>query len=151
MILFLDIDGVILAGRHWKAGKRERLPPDTIGLLNEVIERTGARIVVSSVWREDRRLRGKLRRAGFKGEFHREWRTPESGRDIPGSLLIQGTCRGDEIADWLQRNPVNRYCIVDDDSDMRPEQKPFFVKTEFEEGLCRERVERIVAILSGAQ
>jgi hypothetical protein len=149
-ILFLDIDGVILAGRHWKE-KPHRLdmPADTITLLNEICERSGAIVVVSSTWRRDDRLRRKLHRNGFTGRFHRDWRTPY-GEDIPlpWTHHLDFIQRGDEIADWLRRHPPDRFCIIDDDSDMLDEQKPFFIKTEFEQGMTREHVERVIVILT---
>lgn len=146
IVIFLDIDGVILAGRHWKQNPRERIPADTIALLNEICQRTGAVVVVSSVWRADKGLRGKLKRSGYSGRFHADWRTPELTSN--GDFLNPPPKRGDEIADWLQRNPVDRFCILDDDDDMLDEQLPFFIHTKFEDGLTKEHVEHAIAILT---
>src|SRR3546814_3520495 len=76
-VLFLDIDGVILTGRAlWKSGNHTYLPPQAVALLNEVCERTGASVVISSTWRRDTHCRRRLIAAGFTGRFHRDWRTP---------------------------------------------------------------------------
>ena len=62
----------------------------------------------------------------------------------PPSLL---GCRGDEIAAWLTAHPkVKEWAIVDDDSDMLPEQLPRFVKTDGNEGLSFANFERLCAI-----
>lgn len=139
-VLFLDIDGVILSGEElWASGNPRYLPPHKVELLNEVIERTGAVVVVSSTWRHDRETPSLLRKAGFRGRFHDDWRTER----------FSTAFRGAEIAEWLTRHPeVERYAILDDDSDMLENQRPFFVQTRFTVGLMREHVEALVDILS---
>jgi hypothetical protein len=58
--------------------------------------------------------------------------------------------RGSEIAEWLSRHPeVDRYAIVDDDSDMLPEQVPFFVQTSFETGMTDEHAAKLIEVLNG--
>lgn len=100
-------------------------------------------VVVSSIWRLDRDLftHARLKQAGYAGEFGTPWRT----HDNRGH-------RGQEIQFWLdnsQRQDVDRYAIVDDNSDMLTTQADFFVKTSHYDGLEREHVERLVAILNG--
>jgi hypothetical protein len=155
-ILFLDIDGVLLAGRHWRAGHQERypgkaiktIPPEMQWPMNELYRRQQHRIVVSSTWRMDEECRDHIRRAGIVAPFHNDWRTGSGHSVIPGSTLVSADIRGEEIADWLRRHPeVTRYAIVDDDSDMLDEQLPFFVQTRFEEGLTMEHVDRLAEIL----
>src|SRR3546814_13573795 len=76
-VLFLDIDGVILSGRAlWKSGNHTYLPPQAVALLNEVCERTGARVVLSSTWLRDTTCRRRLIAAGFTVHFQRSLRTP---------------------------------------------------------------------------
>jgi hypothetical protein len=65
--------------------------------------------------------------------------------------------RGREIQRWFldtdlifdsnDRPYRYNYCIVDDDSDMLPEQLPYFVQTDNQHGLLDEHVDRIVKIL----
>ena len=141
-VIFLDMDGVILAGRHWRDKRKEHIPEDTIKLLNQVVAETGAIVVISSTWRFSNALRRRLKYNGFTGEFHRDWRTPI---DYTGGLQ-----RGLEIQTWLDNHPETpNFCIIDDDSDMLEQQMPYFVKTEFEHGLLPEHVKRIVSILKG--
>ena len=49
--------------------------------------------------------------------------------------MKMATIRGEEIAEWLRNNQVDNYVIFDDDRDMLPGQLPFFVRTNFEDGL----------------
>lgn len=156
-VLFLDIDGVLLAGRHWRDGHQDRhpgravytIPPEMQRPMNELYRRAPYCIVVSSTWRRDDRCRNHIRAAGIVAPFHDDWRTPSGLEPIPMSLLLRANTRGREIADWLARHPeVTRYAIVDDDSDMLDEQRPFFVKTDNEEGLTMAHVERLAALLA---
>lgn len=144
-VLFLDIDGVLNSRDCWGRlkGQRHKIDREKVALLNEVVAATGCRIVMSSTWRADLRCRTILREYGLKAHFHRAWRTPEFSYGHP----LYGP-RGHEIADWLARNGSPAYAIVDDDSDMLPEEMPRFVQTSFEHGLTKAHADRLVALLS---
>lgn len=130
-ILFLDIDGVLNCEKTWRTCD-EMIDADCLRRLLSLIERNNAKIVLSSSWRGIPRLEERLVRAGMSA--HLIGRTPR--------LYTEDRIRGDEIAQWLEvaasgepfhDRPIN-YVIVDDDSDMRPEQKSRFVQTSFESG-----------------
>lgn len=54
---------------------------------------------------------------------------------IDSTPVLNGR-RGHEIAHWLAAHPeVTTWAIVDDDSDMLPEQRHRFVQTDFSDGL----------------
>lgn len=144
-VLFLDIDGVVLHGQALWATKNPRhLPPEKIALVKNVCDRSAAVVVVSSTWRYSDETRDMLLFAGLT--LHPDWRTPHR-LDKIGSV-IAGQRRGAEIQQWLDAHPeVSSYAIVDDDSDMLPGQMARFVKTTFEEGICREHVERLCTVL----
>ena len=57
---------------------------------------------------------------------------------------------GGRTGEWLSRHPeVERYAIVDDDSDMLPEQMPFFVRTSAETGGLKKRhADRLIKLLA---
>jgi len=146
-ILFLDVDGVLNShGSFVRNGEPVwRVDADKVALLNEVVRRTGCHVVVSSTWRKGPEdgpdgCREILRARGVRVRFPRDWRTDGSLDGI----------RGGEIADWLRRNGSPPYAIVDDDSDMLPEQQARFVQTNFEEGLTRAHADRLIALLSPA-
>ncbi len=148
-VLFLDIDGVILSGTALHAtGDNRHLPPAAIALVNQVLDRTGAVVVVSSNWRMHDDCREMLAAAGLT-RLHDDWATP-TGRQMVGSIIL-GRTRGSEIQDWLDRHQeTEAYAIVDDDSDMLDHQRQFFVKTQFMTGICDGHVEMLVDILGEA-
>lgn len=142
-ILFLDIDGVLASHRSAIAFGAMPWPhelPDVrkfdhvaVGLVRGIVKAAGASIVLSSSWRtapEWVHLAPALRLPIID-------RTP--------SLLGP---RGKEIAAWLAEHPdVEQYAIVDDDADMLPEQKPFFVKTNMRDGLTFNCAMRLAGVL----
>lgn len=137
-IIFLDIDGV-LNSQDWfrrripckpDADRDEfihnQLDPIAISRFKKLIEDTGAAVVLSSTWRrweDDRRI---LNERGIT------W--------IDCTPHFPGELRGKEIEAWLDENEleVERYCILDDDSDML-EHQPLFQtsnKIGLTQGMC---------------
>ena len=83
-----------------------------IEVLNGIVARTGAEVVVSSTWRYGKtvaELQEMLDAHGFAGRVRDK--TP---------VGAPGATRGDEIAAWLSQHPVDGYVIVDDHVDMGP-------------------------------
>lgn len=89
--LFLDIDGVLtsarahvaLTSKHSKFLVWHHFDPVAIGFLNRLHEETeDLKVVLSSTWRRIYEMRDMfmmLSQAGWRGEFHSNWRTPLSG------------------------------------------------------------------------
>lgn len=130
-VLFLDIDGVLNSTRSCIAhfgyphgftdAQLAMFDLVAVGLIQRLCQVNGISVVVSSSWRINHTWQEIGRALGLP--------TIDSTPRLVGS-------RGKEIAAWLEQHPeVQRYAIVDDDSDMLPEQTPFFVKTNGEEGL----------------
>lgn len=141
-VLFLDFDGVLnsaqfahLQYRHWMADHsnprpyREDFCPiacsNLLWILEEVPE---LKLVVSSSWRLGTpmtELKAILHRQGIPPELVID-KTPDlykDKRELP---------RGLEIQKWLDDNKalnVEKFCIVDDDSDMEHLTETHFVKT----------------------
>lgn len=157
-VLFLDIDGVLNShdwfrrrvteqptGNYWE----RQIDPRAVGLLNEIIEATGAKIVISSTWRKNytlQELRAGLESRGFCGEI-----IAVTGEDLSG-------IRGWEIGKWLDehfygtsyripmRNVIERFAIVDDDSDME-HLHPHLIQTSFDVGLTSIQATKIISHL----
>ena len=146
-VLFLDIDGVILSGEElWASGDHRYVPERKMELLNLLCLSTACRVVISSTWRSDPGIRDHLVAHGFAGTFHEDWRTTRAWTKDENPRAR----RGCQIREWLSRHPKTpRYCILDDDCDMLPEQRPFFVQPRFTTGLMREHVSAAVQILMG--
>ena len=107
-MIFLDIDGVLAPIRRWD--RYGDLDPACIQVLNGIVARTGADVVVSSTWRYGKtaaELQEMLHAQGFAG---RVVDTTPTG--------TPGAGRGEEIAAWLAEHDVSGYGIIDDHVDM---------------------------------
>lgn len=146
-VIFLDIDGVLCTVRSHIArgdlGLMRALDREGVGLLNQVVD-DQTRFVLSSTWRllHDREwMEDHLRMHGWIGQFHDDWRTKEISS-------MRG--RGGEIAEWLGRHPdTDRFAIVDDDSDMLPEQMSMFVHTSTDDGFSWKNFMELSEVLHG--
>lgn len=173
-IIFLDIDGVLNSG-DWYRKRHEEVPqheqsaqypfyefdPELVSNLNFIIQKTEAKVVVSSTWRIAD-LQAILESVGFIGEVI----------DKTKSFYLKGESytipRGCEIAEWLdnrgnyrrinwskekqreciEKALVKNYIILDDDSDMLLKQKEHFVHTTWKSGLTLELAEKAIGILN---
>lgn len=161
-VIFLDFDGV-LNSDPWiweqckKPGGQEKVlrevGPEFVALLNQLVERSGAKVVVSSSWRicyTDDKLQEILNAAGFKGEVIGSTkslfrRSPE--RIYPEEKQVE---RGEEIQVWLNEHPgVESFVILDDSDDMAHLRKTNFVHTNPMEGLRQRDVDKALGILEG--
>ena len=157
-VIFLDIDGV-LNNDHTK----ERfegyvfVSDDKILLLKEIVDKTKAKIVLSSTWRR-----------GWYCKEHIEKPTSSHLQDIRlfDALvdklktfqieLLDYTeefgRRGDEIDLWLKQwhgEPIESFVILDDMSgaDLQPHSR-YLIQTEFWDGLMPNHVEKAIKILN---
>lgn len=66
-----------------------------------------------------------------------------------GGFLHQAKIRGDEIREWLIENDhVEKYVILDDNTDFLPEQIPYFIRTDPRVGFTKECLEKALKILN---
>lgn len=172
-IVFLDIDGVLntskqyheyrtiksketLEGADWDQYSFNELlfGKEHIDVLNNLIEKTGAKIVISSTWRRfysgriGRRpfadLVALLKKVGIKGDVI--GKTP----DQLETKFSQQVSRGTEIQEWLNEHKdlgVEAFVILDDDSDM-DHLKMKMVQTDYRYGLTPSDGEQAIIILS---
>lgn len=120
-------------------------------LLKEIVEKTSAKIVVSSSWRIDCCKNGK--NSIFEGELYNklEKRLKDYDMniyDITPFFTASGTQRGDEIREWLIKNPVDNFIILDDDSDMcEYTNTEHFIHTTYRHGLTKELKDKAIEVL----
>lgn len=143
-VLFLDIDGVIATpDNKWEA------VPEKISLIRKICEATDCKIVISSSWRRNNventreAFRSRLRKL-FKEYPDVKWFV-ENIYDI---TPYTGCARGHEIERYLNKHKVDKYVIVDDDSDMLDEQLYHFVQIDWGIGLTERESELAIKILN---
>ena len=149
-ILFLDIDGVLNSTMFYNERIRMEeyeslsFPCDNfdyraISLLNYILDKTQAKLVISSDWRFDEDLESCLKYHGLKHNIYGKTPCDKHYR------------RGYEIQKYLLSigNKVDKFCIIDDIDDwFLPFQMKCFVKTTFNEGLTKELAEKAINILN---
>ncbi len=127
-VIFLDIDGVlnVITKDFDEYGAIFQEP--FVSNLKTLIDQTGAQIVISSTWRHSglKAMKEMWQKRGLAGEVIDI--TPDLA-EIQDNGLWLGVVRGDEVKAWIDKNPVDRYVIIDDDKDFHETQMPFFVKT----------------------
>lgn len=143
-ILFLDIDGVLNSYRTVKLfggypydftpAHKRRFDWQAVQLISNLCRETQTHIVLSSTWRK---------------HFTHAVVGRELGLPIVDATPILNTSRGVEINKWLvDHGPFDKYAIVDDDSDMLPEQMPRFVQTSMAWGLRQQEADQLRALLA---
>lgn len=109
--------------------------------LSEFCNKRDIKICVSSVWRNQ-----------FRSEISRKdylWETALQKLGFKENTFVGVTgqkreLRGTEIKEWLEKNPsVEDYAILDDDSDMLPEQMNKFYKCDSYYGLSPNHLYKI--------
>jgi hypothetical protein len=131
--LFLDIDGVLNHEEWYRERVRNRkrnewwedcFDPECVKRLNRILEETGAKLVVSSTWRSDQKLKHYFETIGITTDFDI---TPNITHELPNGEIYWPD-RGEEIEEFLKIHPCDTYVILDDDWDFTEEQlKDHFV------------------------
>lgn len=127
-VLFLDYDGVVNTLMWNDKGTRVsyNFPKDNkvnnfqaVQWVSEFCLKCKYDIVVTSSWREDSNYKACLLNGGLK-----------NGIDISGSLSLNPEkTRGELIQEYINSHPeIKYYIIVDDETDILPEQTNRFIK-----------------------
>ncbi|KKM28010.1 hypothetical protein LCGC14_1569000 [marine sediment metagenome] len=116
-IIFLDIDGVLNTISNWGSRPIEkRFSSECVAALNRITEYTGAKIVISSSWKNImgyQELSDLLHSVGIKGEI--------VGKT--SLVKLSGGPRGEEIEKFIceyrkSEYDVSSFVILDDNTDM---------------------------------
>lgn len=165
-VIFLDIDGVLNSQDWYKRRTRYPAPrtmdqyhemefdPEAVKLLKRIIEETGAKIVLSSSWRiSPDNIEAIKKFAGIEIMDI----TPRMRR--PEGTSVEYCERGKEIQEWIEERlksadveceMIDRYVIIDDDTDMLPEQQEHFFHTSNNFGLTLPITKEIIWYLNKA-
>ncbi len=119
------------------------LDPKAVALLNDLLARSQASLVISSAWRilySSSDLQLLLSHHGFTGLV-------SSVTPIRIKNPSRGTVRGDLIQAWLsEHEKIDRFVILDDDDDMA-HLKSHLVRIDPDLGLTKEDVETSLRLL----
>lgn len=148
--LFLDIDGVVNSEeslRRTANGGIVGIDPYMAFLIGNMVDNLGLKVVLSSSWRGSKENLAQIeqqvcpifgstpRLVGIRGEEIKKWIDDYNEYSGPNGLKDK----------WgFQNEPIEKYAIIDDDSDMLPEQMPNFFKTEWKTGVTKEIIDKIV-------
>lgn len=155
--IFLDIDGVLNSTSYYKRRDTKNYPYDefdvgAISLLNELVNKTEAKVVVTSTWRQGtslEELEDIMQTRGFEHEIFDY--TPFLHYSKSQYTSVP---RGCEIHEWLETNcgydysKVVRYVILDDDSDMLYWQREHFFHVDRSVGLTNNVVYKAIRYLN---
>ncbi len=148
-ILFLDVDGVLNTDSMFKTPEMGTyvLCDKRIEMLNAMLEAVGAKVVLSSSWRNSSSHVAFLEERGALKHKHEDWRTGVEPVDLEARVYLANE-RGREVREWLSRHPeVTQYAIIDDLEFFLPEQHRFFVRTSPYFGLGKKHVRVLTRLL----
>lgn len=157
-IIFLDIDGVLNSMDYFEQTKDckgyTEINPEKVKLLKEIIDRTGAEIVLSSTWRNLGKRKNEPEHPMYT---YLTDTLKEYGMEIVDHTPYIGQDRTKEIKAWLDKQSDKdiRFVSLDDDFQKQKYDEvgigDCLVRTSFYEkdgGLRREHVEKAVEILN---
>lgn len=136
-ILFLDVDGVMNCQDTFRKDGNAIFPIDQYMafLVGKIVLETGCKVVLSSSWKHHKESVEHIHKRIV---------------DIYDVTPDIGQVRGDEIKAWLDNSKykVDRYAILDDNSDMLPEQMPNFFKTQWLVGITDDIAKAVIEHLN---
>jgi len=164
-VLFLDIDGVLNTERQHDRCVNEGIPsvdgfgyafdPEAAINLKRIVEETGADIVISSSWKlwgldAMQRMWARRDLPGKVIDITPNTESDEMLLSIDLNYMDIPAIKGSEIKEWLSTNghDVTHYAILDDLSDMLPEQESHFVQTDPRIGITEDDAEQVISILT---
>lgn len=151
-VIFLDFDGVITSpDSKWKIDMHK------IKIINDICDKTGAKIVVSSTWRmgycdDVSVFHEHLKQYFIKHNYLDKFKDTFDKfiSNIIGMTECIDGLRGNEIKSYMNEHPeVENYVIIDDDSDMCDDQLCNFVQTDTWDGITERDAKLCVDILNG--
>ena len=139
-VLFLDIDGVMNNEDLLTFGGWNTIGDLQLDMLKKIVEKTNAKIVLSSSWRLEDFTKKLVEEALSKRDLVLLDRTIQI-KDKQWSIVP----RAHEILEWLSRHPeVEKFAVLDDEPDAGLGIESHFFKTEFSNGLTWEISDKVI-------
>ncbi len=176
-VIFLDIDGVMndedtimkIIHEHPEVHNEDDPSIEHLNVLKEIVDATGADIVLSSAWRIGLNPTARVMDALAKVGLYLRSVTPDgvpadvirkkgfkpSERYMQKSWITDGpateitTDRGAEICYWLSKHPeYDSFVIIDDEEfDIKQYYPGHLIKTDPRKGLLKKHIAQAIKIL----
>jgi hypothetical protein len=111
-VIFQDIDGPLIpydenskVDYHKFFNEDEKWSKTAINHLNNIVKKTGAKVVISSSYRDDKtkkQIEDKMKKVGFEYEIYDLVDNDKSKK------------RGADIKDWMKNKDIENFIIIDD-------------------------------------
>ena len=146
--IFLDFDGVLNSSAYFDSivkdeiyggGFDSMIDEKAVALVNQLVDKTQASVIVSSTWRLFQDLPALQRTLDAAGAT---FKLAGATRNLNGAM------RGVEIQDYMDSNPCDSFVILDDVDNMG-KLKPFLIQTSYDDGLKQEHIDKAVRLLVG--
>ena len=152
-VIFFDIDGVLNTQRTTrKIGIFNFVDTRKVLRLREIVERTGAELVMSSSWRYGFEPGAFWYEREGVAQLEAEFRRLRCPKWIDVTPWLSGSKRQKEIFAWLAVHPeVDEFIIIDDVGEELKFYNDRLVLTDPKEGLNKERMEFAIQLLGEKQ
>ena len=142
LILFLDLDGVLITSPPWRPGEIDKDGYSTfnkicIENLNKLLDEGYFEIYLTSA----------RRRTKAKDEMNKIFKTRGVGSKIKDYIPIseKRISRKQEIEDFINENEVRRFLIIDDDKSLNTfEPKTNLIQTDYLKGFTSDKLEEAI-------
>lgn len=143
-VIMLDVDGVLNGYNTRQTKFGFTFIDDTmVGRLKQIVDATGAKIVLTSTWRMCDGLPKEQPLYHALTE-----KLAEFGLTIMDKTPVGSTIRGAEIDIWLHKHPeCDNFIILDDDNDMQPHGRRL-IQTGMMNGLEDKHVAKAIKMLN---
>ena len=151
-VIFLDIDGVltsnewaenVLKQEGYRVDEFNELCLGKIALLKEIVDATGAKIVLSSSWRFDE--------AALTAVKNQLAQCDLDVFDLTSQRIDVVFNRTKELKLYIEEHHPDAYLILDDEIIKDAELAPHQVRTSLTRGLLKKDVEPAIKILEGEE
>lgn len=144
-VIFLEIDGVLNTTKDLLSYGSPLINQNLVQILKEIVNKTKAKIVLSSSWRLDRESREIVKSALSKKRLKFISCTP----CLKPKKHQSWVNRCDEINHWLNsRGKINKFAIIDENFHAGLGFENNFFKTDEETGLTKDLAESIIKLLN---
>jgi hypothetical protein len=156
-VIFLDIDGVLNSEKFFKNNPSVAIDRNSVSILKDIIDKTGAVIVMSSGWKLwfDDNMMPRHRYSKYLFDILCEFdiklygKTPDFSTDEIRINKIFSYVKAEEIIAWLDNHEnVDKYVIIDDLDLKNEEINAHLIKTNGQIGITEEDAMRIIQKIS---